>query len=422
MSYAQSLRDRWSLDGHFDPWQVNRQELAEEIFNHQERAANILRTAESKGRDLLASEKRTFDALTKEVDDLIAIREEVDSAVHRAFKFDQHQKEERRRSVEESWKRSGINIQLGVPSDGWNGRWMPTLDEYRSVLSGAETRTLTVAGGASHLAPVAQSAYMNAIVAASVVLSSGVQRLTIPNGAASLRVPVGTQATAVSTIAEGATITPADPTIASVTLDPVKLVALTKVSIEALDSTDPRIIEVVQRDHIRAMASAIDAQLLNGDGVAPNMTGLFQLSGSTTTPISGTDIAFDDILDAINRMRSNNLEPSAIYTTPALWHELVKTKASTGSSQYAIVGISDSLTGGVRQALFGVPVYLSTACLAAHMAVIDTSQVLVGEKQAIGVEVDGSRYFEEAAVAIRTMARYSLGVAHDEAVELINAT
>ena len=367
-----------------------------------EKSRTLLTKCEEEGRDLLASEKREFDRDSRTVDFITATIEACGSNV---------------RAVSEA--RAGIE-HLVSPRNSSDCRWLPTLTEFRQAQSGIETRTLSTS---STLSPTAQAEFIGAITARSVTLSAGPNLVTIPRGYSSKRVPVGTATATVSQVAEGATITASDPTLSSITLDPASTgtKGLTKVSNEALDGSTPSALGYVQDDLTAACAATLDLQFQTGDGTAPNMTGLINTSGATSTAISGASLAVDDLLDAFSRMEANNLRPNAVFISPADWWTLVKVKAGSSSNenQYAMVGIGGGVAGGVRPELFGVPVYVSGSCATAQVVVADMSQVFIGHQGDIEVAVSEDFAMDEDVTTVRVVARYDIAVARGAAVELI---
>lgn len=133
-----------------------------------------------------------------------------------------------------------------------------------------------------------------------------------------LRVPkIGTSAT-VAMVAENAEITASDIVFASALFTARKLAGLVCSSNEWLSDSVPDARLVVEQDLKRQMGTLLDEQLFAGSGVAPNITGLTNVAGLTSTAI-GAAITLDAISLAIQRIQVDNGTPNAIFLSPAVW-------------------------------------------------------------------------------------------------------
>jgi HK97 family phage major capsid protein len=115
--------------------------------------------------------------------------------------------------------------------------------------------------------------------AASVVLSTGIRTLTTEADAVTY--PAITADAAPAWTAEAATISPSDPTFGTVVAAPHKLAALTQVSNELIDDSDPSIVDVLNDHLIKVVSLKLDAGLLEGSGTPPEPVGLKNISGSS---------------------------------------------------------------------------------------------------------------------------------------------
>jgi len=363
----------------------------------------VLEKCEAEGRDLLASEKRIVDKDSRAIDFVAATINACGSNV---------------RAAEHA--RAGIE-RFVTPDSRSEQRWLPTLAEFRQAQAGVETRTLSTS---STLSPTAQSEFVNAITARSVTLAAGPKLVNIPRGYSSKRIPVGTATATVAQVAEGGTITASDPTLSSITLDPASTgtKGMTLVSSECIDGSTPSALRYVQDDLVAAVAAMMDSNFQTGNGTAPNMRGLVNTTGATSTAIAGAALAIDDILNAFSRMEANNLRPNAVFVSPADWWTLVQVKTTTSSKQYAMQGIGGGLAGSVRPELFGVPVYVSGSCDTTKVVVADMREVFVGHQGDIEIAVSEDFSLDTDSTAIRVVARYDIGVARSSAVEIITGT
>lgn len=101
----------------------------------------------------------------------------------------------------------------------------------------------------------------------------------------------------------------------------------------------------------------IDAQLLNGNGTNPNISGLTDSGNYTAfTPLTG-----ENGLDSINRgiygVYGQDYAPTAIIMNPADWGALERVKVGTSDNRY-VIGNPNGITGPM---LWGLPVIVTNA-------------------------------------------------------------
>jgi HK97 family phage major capsid protein len=156
------------------------------------------------------------------------------------------------------------------------------------------------------------------------------------------------------------------------------------------------------------LAQRIDAQLLNGNGSSPNLSGLTD-SGNYTAYTATSD---DLLVDAINRAKyalwaTGNM-PDVVIVNPADWGAMERTREGTGTGQY-LYGAPGTMAGDNP---FGLRVVVSNNMTAGKFLVgaIDSSCVLYTRQGAV-VEMGyvGSD-FTNNLVTIRAEERLGLGV------------
>ncbi|MFE5031018.1 phage major capsid protein [Streptomyces sp. NPDC056683] len=297
---------------------------------------------------------------------------------------------------------------------------VPGLNEYRA-LSGSSPS----AGG--YLVPIGQADQVfDLLRAKSVLLGSGVRIL--PMMEQTLNVPRVATATTVSMVAEGANITPADMSFAQATLSAKKAVAFTLLSNESLADTNPAIRAVVTEDHIKQLALKLDAQFLFGDGTGQNMKGIRNFSGANATSLgtNGASLSLDALADAAGRLEQNNgnLDSAVWVMSGRSWASIRKLK--DGMNRYQLS--PDPSQDGERR-LFGIPVLISNQISNAEtvgssntcswIGLIDTTQVVVGQRQDIVLNYSFDYAFNADQTAIRTTARYDIQPLDPHGVELV---
>jgi len=178
------------------------------------------------------------------------------------------------------------------------------LDALRSVPRG-ENRALTTAASVS---PGELSTMLfDRLRAASVVLGTGIPVLTTE--ADSVVYPTLTADAAPAWTAEAGTITPGDPTFATVTATPRKLAHLVQLSNEVVDDSDPSVVQVLNDHLLKVLALKLDAGLLEGSGTPPEVRGLKNIAGIQTfaAGANGLTPTLDTIADAIALLEAVNV-------------------------------------------------------------------------------------------------------------------
>jgi len=228
------------------------------------------------------------------------------------------------------------------------------VDGLRSVRKG-EDRALTTAACVSpgELLTV----LFDRLRAGSVVLATGIR--TISTTADSVTYPTLTADVTPSWTAEGAAITPGDPTFATLTATPRKLAHLVQFPNEVLDDSDPSIATILNSHLLTALALKLDAGLLEGSGTPPEIRGLKNIAGIQTLAAgaNGAQPTLDTIADAIALLEGVNVprERMRIVMAPRNVASVRKLKASTGGTYLWSADPSTSSPTGI----FGVPVYTS---------------------------------------------------------------
>jgi HK97 family phage major capsid protein len=287
-------------------------------------------------------------------------------------------------------------------------------DGLRGVRKG-ESRALTTAASVS---PGELSTVLfDRLRAASVVLSTGIKTLSIT--ADSVTYPTLTGDAAPAWTAEAATITPGDPTFATLTATPRKLAHLVQFSNEVLDDSDPSIAAILNAHLMSTLALKLDAGLLEGSGTPPEIRGLKNIVGtqSVSAGVNGASATLDQFADAIALLESVNVprERMRIVVHPRNVATLRKLKASTGGTYLWSADPSTSSPSGI----FGVPVYTSpqlgtaetqgtSGAVANSAYVYDIESLVYVQRTPIEVELDRSRLFNSDQSEMRAKLRGDL--------------
>ena len=170
----------------------------------------------------------------------------------------------------------------------------------------------------------------------------------------------------------------------------------------------PAIVAYIDTRARDGLAQRIDAQLLNGNGTSPNLSGLTDSGNFTAYTATSGDL----LVDAINRAKyalwaTGNM-PDTVVVNPADWGAMERTRESVGGGQY-LYGAPGTMAGDNP---FGLRIVLSNNMLAGKFLVgaIDASAVLY-TRQGATVEMGYvNADFTNNLVTIRVEERLGLGV------------
>jgi HK97 family phage major capsid protein len=174
----------------------------------------------------------------------------------------------------------------------------------------------------------------------------------------------------------------------------------------------PAIVAYIDSRARDGLAQRIDAQLLNGNGTTPNISGLTD----TGNFIAYTPTASDLLVDAINRAKwalwATGNTPDTVIVNPADWGAMERTREGTGTGQY-LYGIGMNGTNP-----FGLRIVISNNMAAGKFLVgaISNSTALYvrsGATVEMGYVNDD---FTKNLVTIRVEERLGLGVERPSAL------
>ena len=158
----------------------------------------------------------------------------------------------------------------------------------------------------------------------------------------------------------------------------------------------------------------IDAQLLNGNGTSPNLSGITDSGNYTAYTASSGDL----LVDAINRAKyalwAKGYMPDAVIVNPADWGAMERTREGSGSGNY-LYGMPGA-AAGVNP--FGVRIVLSANMTQGNFAIgaFDMACALYN-RQGATVEMGYiNADFTNNLVTIRAEERLGLGVEKPSAI------
>ena len=162
------------------------------------------------------------------------------------------------------------------------------------------------------------------------------------------------------------------------------------------------------------LAQRIDAQLLNGNGNSPNLSGITDSGNYTAYTASSGDL----LVDAINRAKyalwAKGYMPDAVIVNPADWGAMERTREGSGSGNY-LYGMPGA-AGNANP--FGVRIVLSANMTQGNFAIgaFDMACALYN-RQGATVEMGYiNADFTNNLVTIRAEERLGLGVEKPSAI------
>jgi HK97 family phage major capsid protein len=218
---------------------------------------------------------------------------------------------------------------------------------------------------------------------------------------------------AAATVAEGAT-KPESTLVFDQATDPVRKIA------HWLPVTEEMLEDVSQiRSYIDArlrlgVELEEEDQLLNGDGTAPNISGILDRSGLTAAQARGADTNADAIFKQITTIATTVfVQPTGIVMNPANWQTVQLTKNAAGN----YLGNGPWAPAQPAQ-LWGLPVAV-TPSIAANLGLVGDfrGSAQVFRKGGLRVEASNSHsdFFVKNLVAIRAEERLALAVYREAA-------
>ncbi len=225
-------------------------------------------------------------------------------------------------------------------------------------------------------------------------------------------IPIVTDDPTAGWFAEGAEITPDDPSITELTVTPKKVAGLTVVSNELAHDSDPSAQAIVGAGLARDIARKIDTAYF-GNTTANGPSGLLSLSGTQTVDTGASITSFDPFAEAISKAENVGAQVGAFVTTPAIALAVAKLKQATGSNMPML---GTAATDALDRRILGVPLIVSPAVGAGDIWAIPTNTVYVVQNGGAELESDSSVYFTSYRTAVRAVMRVGFGFAHEAAI------
>lgn len=240
---------------------------------------------------------------------------------------------------------------------------------------------------------------------------------TITTPAHDFHVPIVDTDASASWVAEGAEITPTDPTVSELVLTPAKVAALTIVSSELAADTSPQAQEIVGDGLARSIAVQVDTAFF-GALDAPAPSGLAALDDADVSRVvAGTaPTNLDAFAEGISLVESAGAKVTAWIANPADALTVQTLKSGTALNT-PLLG-TDATNGTARQIL-GVPLLVSPKVAAGTIWGTSAARILTVVREDVEVTSDASVFYTSDRVAVRGIMRITFGFPTPEAIAKI---
>ena len=274
--------------------------LHEQYRNDWEEAKSLLARAADEKRELSAEEEQRWDALNAAMSD-------------RKKKMDQVAEAESRAEKIGALAERALKVEHSVKADN-------DADVLRAIATGEKRRAqfeIRALSSAAATVPVTFADFVVVALTEGNPIYDGATKIRTTSGE-QITVPRVTANQAAAFVSEGSTITPADPTISSITLYANKIASLTLLSAELVRDAGFDILGTVGRQagaqiaFVAGSAMAIGTGTVQPQGFVSGATGL-----STATKAGTVTATFFDALDLATVLYA--LNPS-YRNTNTVWH------------------------------------------------------------------------------------------------------
>tara|TARA_R100000231_G_scaffold3855_5_gene6696 strand:- start:1916 stop:3109 length:1194 start_codon:yes stop_codon:yes gene_type:complete len=210
--------------------------------------------------------------------------------------------------------------------------------------------------------------------------------------------------------AEGSTLSQTDFDMTATSVNVEKIGTYLRISEEMLADTQQLTSYISNRVPAKLL-EVEDDQILGGNGVAPNLLGLYNSGTNFDTSASGAfyqsvDSAneFDVLVAAINQLALSNYKPNYILLNPTDFHKILLLKDS--QSRY----LKDQVYQGIQPSFMGVPVIINNEVNAGSFLVGDfnSCQLWIRENLSVSFHREDGTNIRDGFVTVRCQERVAL--------------
>lgn len=284
------------------------------------------------------------------------------------------------------------------------------LDAIRSVAPG-EMRDLTRATAAPVEPDDLRTVLIQHLREHSVVAASGVP--IVPTDKGKVKFPMLTGDVNVAFYDELQEIVPSDPALNDFEVPVKALKALVRASTEAVEDSEPDLLQLVADNLNVAMALKGDRELVAGSD-PKGFAGLLNVTGTQAIAVGGA-LSWDHVIRAVGLLIEANVPgPYALLIGPRPAVALDLLKEDTGSNKY--VGRPDGIPPVYSTGWLPVTPGVAPAPDKTSAIVYAPGQQMIVVRRQVTVEIDRSAEFTSDAILARGRYRLGLGVPHPKSL------
>lgn len=256
--------------------------------------------------------------------------------------------------------------------------------------------------------------FIDALRPASFAIQAGARMIS--GLTSDVSIPRELTAPAASWIAEGGSIAEGNPTFDNVTLNATMLAARVTMSRKALLQGIPQLDDLLKRSINAQFASAIDAAVISGSGVAPIPRGIRATVGinSFAATVAGA-VTWEEIVAAWSSVATDNITPNssmAWIAHPTVAAILRNTEKFAGSSGEPILGDVTEIRDGsiLAGSIMGRPAFETSHAAATTLTLGRMSDVLIGQFGGVDFVIDEYSGASTGTIAIYAYAFFDVTV------------
>jgi HK97 family phage major capsid protein len=293
------------------------------------------------------------------------------------------------------------------------GRWLSTVlsRRKRDVPGLDDALRFTLAATMSDVSTVEESAALiDLLTPRSVAMASGIGVVRIDS--TETRVPRFTSRPTAGWVPELAPFPKDAPGLEMVPVKPPKVGLVSGLSLEVFEDLSGVALAGVQTQLLRAVALALDAGILFGDGTGAsprgvaNTTGIGAVTGVPLTSLAG-------FAEAIGIIITENAQAAALVMNPSDFGQLLGVTEESGS----VVPLWKSAVSGadgLRLPYFDTPLWLTPACPAGTALLYDPATVTAIVRKDAQLDVDPYYNLDIGEIGLRVYVRASVLVGQPE--------
>ena len=218
------------------------------------------------------------------------------------------------------------------------------------------------------------------------------------------------------TVSEGAQKPSIDFALSETPAKAQVIATVLTVSKQFMEDLGPRGVQQWLQDELTFLyLIAEDGQLLNGNGISPNLPGL-NIAGGFTAATSTSTNGLQKLVETLIQMKTMRRNPTAILLSPFDLGFLLLNTAS-GSGEFNVpIYVEINPTGAITIA--GVPVVVLPSQTPNRFNIIDNSQMVMGIREAFNIRIfeQDSTNVSHNLLTVRAESRVAFSVYNTSAV------